>query len=129
VACARSRASNALTDAAYGGPAAREKSNRPDIAALEAAFDAAERDARAVVTGLTGTLGAWRTDASSWSVAECLDHLAVANRTRREITKIRERFSDETRDVRKTSCFSGTRQAWREGMQVAMPSFVALKNE
>jgi hypothetical protein len=57
-----------------------EKSNRPDIVALEDAFDAAKRDARAVAAGLTETLGAWRADASSWSVAECLDHLAVANR-------------------------------------------------
>jgi hypothetical protein len=56
------------------------QSNRPDIAALEDAFDAAERDARALVTRLTETLGAWRADASSWTVAECLDHLAVANR-------------------------------------------------
>ena len=53
---------------------------RPDIVALEDAFDAAERDARAVVAGLTSTQGAWRADAGSWSVAECLDHLAVANR-------------------------------------------------
>jgi DinB superfamily len=56
------------------------QSNRPDIAALEDAFDAAERDARALVTRLTETLGAWRADANSWTVAECLDHLAVANR-------------------------------------------------
>jgi DinB superfamily len=51
-----------------------------DIVALEDAFDAAERDARALVSGLTETLGAWRSDANSWSVAECLDHLAIANR-------------------------------------------------
>jgi hypothetical protein len=56
------------------------QSNRPDIAALEDGFDAAERDARALVTRLTETLGAWRADANSWTVAECLDHLAVANR-------------------------------------------------
>ncbi|MGH9158854.1 MAG: DinB family protein [Vicinamibacteraceae bacterium] len=51
-----------------------------DIVALEEAFDAAERDARTLVTALSEDLGAWRVDADSWSVAECLDHLATANR-------------------------------------------------
>lgn len=52
----------------------------PDIVALEEAFDAAGRDARSLVTGLTEELGAVRIDADSWSVAECLDHLAIGNR-------------------------------------------------
>jgi hypothetical protein len=52
----------------------------PDIVALEEAFDAAERDARSLVAGLTEQLGAWRAEPGSWSVAECLDHLATANR-------------------------------------------------
>jgi len=51
-----------------------------DILALEEALNAAERDARALVTGLTEEQGAWRVKAGSWSVAECLDHLATANR-------------------------------------------------
>jgi hypothetical protein len=51
-----------------------------DINALEEALDAAERDARALVDGLTEEQGAWRSAAGSWSVAECLDHLATANR-------------------------------------------------
>lgn len=51
-----------------------------DLHALEQAYDAAERDARAVTDGLTETLGTWRAEPSSWSVAECLDHLAVASR-------------------------------------------------
>jgi hypothetical protein len=54
--------------------------SRRDIEALAAAYDAAERDARALVAGLSEELGAWRADTGSWSVAECLDHLAVANR-------------------------------------------------
>jgi hypothetical protein len=53
----------------------------PDIAALHAAFDAAERDARALVAGLAEDLGTWRAEAGSWSVAECLDHLAQGNRS------------------------------------------------
>jgi DinB superfamily len=51
-----------------------------ELQKLEEALDAAERDARALVDGLTEARGAWRADAGSWSVAECLDHLATANR-------------------------------------------------
>jgi DinB family protein len=51
-----------------------------DLQKLADALDAAERDARALVAGLTEEQGAWRTDEGSWSVAECLDHLATANR-------------------------------------------------
>jgi hypothetical protein len=55
--------------------------SRPaDIVALEVALDAAERDARALVAGLTEALGAWRAAPGSWSVAECLDHLSTGNR-------------------------------------------------
>jgi hypothetical protein len=52
----------------------------PEISALHAALDAAEHDARTLVSGLTEPQGAWREEAGSWSVAECLDHLATANR-------------------------------------------------
>jgi hypothetical protein len=51
-----------------------------DLQRLEDALNAAERDARALVAGLTEERGAWRANAGSWSVAECLDHLATANR-------------------------------------------------
>ena len=52
----------------------------PDIQALDAAFDAIDRDARRVVAGLTEEQGVWRPAPQSWSVAHCLDHLATANR-------------------------------------------------
>lgn len=52
----------------------------PDLQNLQDGLDAAERNARALVDGLTSSLGAWRADTGSWSVAECLDHLATANR-------------------------------------------------
>jgi len=55
-------------------------SHPEDIVALEVAYDDAERDARALVDQLSAAAGAWRADAGSWSVAECLDHLAVGNR-------------------------------------------------
>lgn len=50
-----------------------------DIVALESAFAAAEHDARRLINGLTETQGTWRAQAGSWSVAECLDHLATSN--------------------------------------------------
>ena len=51
-----------------------------DIQALEDALNAVERDARKLVEGLTDEQGIWRADPASWSVAECLDHLATADR-------------------------------------------------
>jgi hypothetical protein len=57
----------------------QQPTHPPDIAALEDGFDGIERDARALVTGLTEFAGAWRPDPDGWTVAECLDHLAIAN--------------------------------------------------
>lgn len=51
-----------------------------DIGELHAQLAANERDAQALVAGLSAEQGAWRPAAGSWSVAECLDHLANANR-------------------------------------------------
>jgi hypothetical protein len=52
----------------------------PDIAALQDAYTANERDARQLIDGLTDAEGIWRPAPGSWSIAECLDHLAVGNR-------------------------------------------------
>jgi len=51
-----------------------------DIRALDEALTAAERDARALTAGLSDAAAAWRRTPTSWNVAECLDHLATANR-------------------------------------------------
>jgi hypothetical protein len=51
-----------------------------DLAALERAFDSNAQDARALVSGLSETHGISRAQPGSWSVAECLDHLATGNR-------------------------------------------------
>jgi hypothetical protein len=51
-----------------------------ELQALHDAFDANERDARAVVEGLTEPQGIWRSKPGVWSISECLDHLAVGNR-------------------------------------------------
>ena len=41
---------------------------------------AAEADAAHLVAGLDQAQGGWRSAPESWSIAECLDHLATANR-------------------------------------------------
>ena len=51
----------------------------PDIESLQNQYDAAERDAQALVSGLDESLGTWRASEGSWSVAQCLDHLATGN--------------------------------------------------
>lgn len=51
-----------------------------DIRELRQALEAAERDAAALVAGLSEQQGTWRARAGSWSIAECLDHLATGNR-------------------------------------------------
>ena len=52
----------------------------PDIRALQDQLEAAARDAKALVAGLSEKLGTTRPEPGSWSVAECLNHLATANR-------------------------------------------------
>jgi hypothetical protein len=52
----------------------------PELAELERQLDAIARDAAAVVAGLSADAGTARRTPGSWSVAECLDHLAVADR-------------------------------------------------
>jgi len=52
----------------------------PDIADLDAQLDAAERDARLLVENLAEERGCWHAEAHSWSVAQCLDHLAITNK-------------------------------------------------
>src|SRR5262245_19822976 len=51
-----------------------------DISALEQAFERIEHDARALLSGLTGEQGIWLQAPGSWSIAECLYHLATSNR-------------------------------------------------
>jgi DinB superfamily len=54
--------------------------SHPDIRDLDEQLAAAERDASSLVAGLTEEQGAWRVTPDAWSIAECIDHLAVADR-------------------------------------------------
>jgi DinB family protein len=50
-----------------------------DIRELLDQLEAAEREARALVAGLSEEQGTWRREPGSWSISECFDHLATAN--------------------------------------------------
>jgi len=51
-----------------------------DITDLQDQLDASEHDAQGLVADLAEERGGWRAQIGSWSVAECLDHLASTNR-------------------------------------------------
>jgi hypothetical protein len=51
-----------------------------EIKALDDELTAQEREAETLVAGLSEADGGWRPAENAWSVAECLDHLATANR-------------------------------------------------
>jgi hypothetical protein len=51
-----------------------------DIKALDEGLTAQEREAEKLVAGLSEADGGWRPAENAWSVSECLDHLATANR-------------------------------------------------
>ena len=53
---------------------------RPHIEKIEEQLSAAELDAGKLIADLSEEAGGWRAMATSWSVAECLDHLAITNR-------------------------------------------------
>ena len=52
----------------------------PELEAVLAQLADAGRAAEGLAGGLTAEQGAWRPAPAAWSVAECLDHLATANR-------------------------------------------------
>jgi hypothetical protein len=52
----------------------------PELQQLDDAYAAIERDALNLVAGLSEDSGRWRGHPDTWSIAECLDHLAVGNR-------------------------------------------------
>ena len=50
-----------------------------DIEDLHNQLDAVERDARSLVENLAEEQGCWRAEEDAWTVAQCLDHLAITN--------------------------------------------------
>jgi hypothetical protein len=51
-----------------------------DLAEIQRGLEASDREARALLADLDEERFNWRPDESSWSVAQCLDHLNVATR-------------------------------------------------
>lgn len=51
-----------------------------EIRILDEAYTAAQTEAHSLIAGLTEEQAAWRPHPAAWSVAECLDHLALTNR-------------------------------------------------
>ncbi len=51
-----------------------------DLAEIRRGLEASDREARALLADLDEERFNWRPDERSWSVAQCLDHLNVANR-------------------------------------------------
>ncbi len=51
-----------------------------DLAAILRSLEESDREARALLSELDEERFNWRPDERSWSVAQCLDHLNVANR-------------------------------------------------
>src|SRR4051794_36516111 len=51
-----------------------------DVEDLLNQLDANEHDAQALAAGLSEEAGTWHPAPGSWSVAECVDHLAITNR-------------------------------------------------
>jgi len=76
-----------------------------DIKELHEQLDAASRDARAIVDGLSEEQGTRRPRPGAWSVAECLDHLATSNRVylaamQEPVHQARERGRHRTRPAK-----------------------------
>jgi hypothetical protein len=51
-----------------------------ELQAIREEIDANEKEARSLVEGLDDAAGRWRPAPDSWSVSECLEHLALTNR-------------------------------------------------
>jgi DinB superfamily len=52
----------------------------PELRQLEDQLDTIVRNAQELVSGLTEERAGWRATPDSWSVSQCLDHLAIGNR-------------------------------------------------
>ena len=78
-----------------------------ELQALEDQLVAAQQDAQAVVSGLSEERGHWRPEAGSWSVSECLEHLASTNRIYLETMRPTAQRAREQRSQRKGPAVPG----------------------
>jgi len=52
----------------------------PDLQSLLADFDKSDREARRIIEGLTDEQANWQPSSTSWSIAQCVNHLAIGNK-------------------------------------------------
>ena len=88
------------------------ESIHPEIERLLIGLDAAERDARALVDGLSEDQGRWRETPGSWSVAECLDHLATSSRVYLEAMRPAAEGAQAAGKLRTRPALPGVIGAW-----------------
>ena len=83
-----------------------------DIRRIADELDAAEQDARALVAGLDDAAGRAQPAPGSWSVAECLDHLATANRVYIRAMEPAARFARQRGRTRRGPAQPGLIGGW-----------------
>ncbi len=84
----------------------------PDIRDLDDQLEATERDATSLVAELTEEQGAWRVTPDAWSVAECLDHLAVADRVYIDAMREPARTARQQGRLRRRPALPGVIGGW-----------------
>src|SRR2546423_2147102 len=83
-----------------------------DSRAREGALGAAGRGARELTAGLSPQDGLWREAEGTWSVPECLDHLATANRVYLEPMTAAALHARERGHVRRGPAVPGVIGGW-----------------
>jgi hypothetical protein len=75
-------------------------------------FDAIDRNAQELVGRLTEEQGMWRPDPSAWSVAECLDHLAITNRVYLDAMREPSRRARQDNQLQRSPAVPGVIGRW-----------------
>jgi DinB superfamily len=85
---------------------------QPDIQRLDDEFNAVKRDAQALIGGLSEAQAGWRAQTGSWSVSECLDHLATANRAYLRAMRPAAKHAREQGRLRRRPAVPGVVGGW-----------------
>jgi hypothetical protein len=83
-----------------------------DIVDLLDQLDANEREAREIVAGLDEERGRWQPQPGAWSVAECLDHLAKADRVYLDAMREPAQRARAANRLRRRAAKPGALGAW-----------------
>jgi hypothetical protein len=83
-----------------------------DLAAILRGLEASDREAQALIAATGEERFNWRPDERSWSVAQCLDHLNVANRLYAESMRGAVEAAREKRATRRAPIRPGAFARW-----------------